>query len=291
MFVFKAAVVGAGTMGGQIAQTIAAAGFDVVLKDVKQEFVDAGLEEARNVTAGQVGRLVKKEKITQEQADEQVAEILGRIHGTTSYDGFGDVDFVIEAVPEKMQIKQSVFAELDEVTPGHAVLASNTSSLSITEMGEATSRPDKVCGFHFFYPASMMRLIEVIEGEDTSEETAQVAYNFAQQIRKQPIRCGEAPGFVVNRILNSATSEIWKAVADEGLDVKDVDKVIQESGTVPMGPFFLTDLLGLDTVLHVAEHLKESYGDRFYVMPQMKELVEAGNLGAKTGKGFYEHGN
>jgi 3-hydroxyacyl-CoA dehydrogenase len=291
MFVFKAAVVGAGTMGGEIAQVLASADVDVVLKDVDQKFVDTGLEKAKQVTEGQVGKLVKKEKITEEQGKEQIAAILGRITGTTEYEGFGDVDFVIEAVPERMKIKQAVFAELDDVTPGHAILASNTSSLSITEMGEATSRPDKVCGFHFFYPASMMRLIEVIEGEDTSEETAQVAYNFAQQIRKQPIRCGEAPGFVVNRILNSATSEIWKAVAEEGLDVKEVDKVIQESGATPMGPFFLTDLLGLDTVLHVAEHLQESYGDRFYVMPQMKELVEAGNLGAKTGKGFYEHGN
>jgi 3-hydroxyacyl-CoA dehydrogenase len=291
MFVFKAAVVGAGTMGGEIAQVLASADIDVVLKDVDQKFVDTGLEKAQEVTQGQLGRLVKKEKITQEQADAQAAEIVGRIHGTTEYEGFGDVDFVIEAVPERMKIKQAVFAELDEVTPGHAILASNTSSLSITEMGEATQRPDKVCGFHFFYPASMMRLIEVIEGDETSEETMQDAYNFAQQIRKQPIRCAEAPGFVVNRILNSATSEIWKAVAEEGLDVKDVDKVIQESGTVPMGPFFLTDLLGLDTVLHVAEHLQDSYGDRFYVMPQMKELVEAGNLGQKTGKGFYEHGN
>jgi 3-hydroxyacyl-CoA dehydrogenase len=291
MFVFKAAVVGAGTMGGEIAQVLASADVDVVLKDVDQKFVDQGLEKAKQVTEGQVGRLVKKEKITQEQGDEQVAAILGRIEGTTEYEGFGDVDFVIEAVPERMKIKQAVFAELDEVTPGHAILASNTSSLSITEMADATSRPDKVCGFHFFYPASMMRLIEVIEGDETSEETTQDAYNFAQQIRKQPIRCGEAPGFVVNRILNSATSEIWKAVAEEGLDVKEVDKVIQESGTVPMGPFFLTDLLGLDTVLHVAEHLQESYGDRFYVMPQMKELVEGGNLGQKTGKGFYEHGN
>jgi 3-hydroxyacyl-CoA dehydrogenase len=291
MFVFKAAVVGAGTMGGEIAQVLASADVDVVLKDVEQKFIDTGLEKAREVTNGQLGRLVKKEKITQEEADEQAAAILGRITGTTEYEGFGDVDFAIEAVPERMKIKQAVFAELDEVTPGHAILASNTSSLSITEMGEATTRPDKVCGFHFFYPASMMRLIEVIEGDETSEETMQVAYNFAQQIRKQPIRCGEAPGFVVNRILNSATSEIWKAVAEEGLDVKEVDKVIQESGTVPMGPFFLTDLLGLDTVLHVAEHLRESYGDRFYVMPQMKELVDAGNLGQKTGKGFYEHGN
>ena len=291
MFVFKAAVVGAGTMGGEIAQVLASADVDVVLKDVEQKFIDTGLEKAKEVTNGQLARLVKKEKITQEQADEQAAAILGRITGTTEYEGFGDVDFVIEAVPERMKIKQAVFAELDEVTPGHAILASNTSSLSVTEMGEATSRADKVCGFHFFYPASMMRLIEVIEGEDTSEETAQAAYNFAQQIRKQPIRCGEAPGFVVNRILNSATSEIWKAVSEEGLEVKDVDKAIQESGTVPMGPFFLTDMLGLDTVLHVAEHLHESYGDRFYVMPQMKELVDAGNLGAKTGKGFYEHGN
>jgi 3-hydroxyacyl-CoA dehydrogenase len=290
MFVFKAAVVGAGTMGGEIAQVLASADVDVVLKDVDQKFIDTGLEKAKEVTNGQLGRLVKKEKITQEQADEQAAAILGRITGTTEYEGFGDVDFVIEAVPERMKIKQAVFAELDEVTPGHAILASNTSSLSITEMGEATMRADKVCGFHFFYPASMMRLIEVIEGDETSEETMQVAYNFAQQIRKQPIRCGEAPGFVVNRILNSATSEIWKAVQEEGLDVKDVDKVIQESGTVPMGPFFLTDMLGLDTVLHVAEHLQESYGDRFYVMPQMKELVDAGNLGSKTGKGFYEHG-
>jgi 3-hydroxyacyl-CoA dehydrogenase len=291
MFVFKAAVVGAGTMGGEIAQVVASAGIPVVLKDVKQEFVDTGLEKARQVTEAQLGGLVKKEKITQEDADRQKEEILGRITGTTEYGAFGDVDFVIEAVPERMEIKQKVFSELDEVTPGHAILASNTSSLSVTEMAEATLRPEKVCGFHFFYPASMMRLIEVIEGEDTSEETMQAAFNFAQQIRKTPIRCGEAPGFVVNRILNSATSEIWKAVTDEGLDVKDVDKVIQESGTVPMGPFFLTDLLGLDTVLHVAEHLHESYGDRFYVMPQMKELVEGGNLGQKTGKGFYEHGN
>src|SRR3954454_8697940 len=163
MFVFTAAVVGAGTMGGEIAQTIASAGLPRVLKDVEQKFVDQGLAKAQEVTRGQLSGLVQKEKITQEDADRQLGEIIGRITGTTEYEGFGDVDFVIEAVPERMQIKQAVFAELDEVTPGHAILASNTSSLSITEMGEATSRPDKVCGSHFFYPASMMRLIEVIE--------------------------------------------------------------------------------------------------------------------------------
>jgi len=290
MYVFKAAVVGAGTMGGEIAQVVASAGIDVVLKDVEQKFVDQGLEKARQVTQTQLGGLVKKEKITQEDADRQAEEIVGRITGTTEYDAFGDVDFVIEAVPERMQIKQAVFAELDAVTPGHAILASNTSALSISEMGEATSRPDKVVGFHFFYPASMMRLIEVIEGDETSPETVQAAANFAQQIKKTAIKCGEAPGFVVNRILNSSVSEIWRVQEEEGIDVKELDKVIQESKTTPMGPFFLTDLLGLDTVLHVAEHLKESYGDRFYVHSGMKELVEAGNLGQKTGKGFYEHG-
>ena len=291
MYVFKAAVVGAGTMGGEIAQVIAAAGLDVVLKDVDKKFVDQGLEKAQQVTQGQLAGLVKKEKITQEQADRQQKEIVGRIGGTTGYEGFGDVDFVIEAVPEKMQIKQSVFEELDAVTPGHAILASNTSALSVSEMGEATSRPDKVCGFHFFYPASVMRLIEVIEGVETSEDTMQSALNFAQQIRKQPIRCAEAPGFVVNRILNSAVSEIWKVRDEEDIPVEEVDKLVTDSKAAPMGPFFLGDLLGLDTVLHVAIHLRESLGERFYVSPKMKELVEAGNLGQKTGKGFYEHGN
>ncbi len=158
-------------------------------------------------------------------------------------------------------------------------------------MAEATLRPDKVVGFHFFYPASMMRLIEVIEGEETSEETLQTATTFVQSLRKTAVRCGEVPGFVVNRILNSAASEVWRVTDEEGLSIEEVDNVIKESGTTPMGPYFLTDLLGLDTVLHVAEHLRESYGDRFYVSPKMQELVAAGNLGQKTGKGFYEHGN
>ncbi len=292
MFVFKAAVVGAGTMGGEIAQVCAAAGVDVVLKDVEQKFVDQGLEKAKEVTEGQLGKLVKKEKINQEQADQQASEILGRIDGTTTYENCGDVDFVIEAVPERMQIKHAVFAELDEVTPGHAIIASNTSALSISEMAEVTTRPDRVLGFHFFWPASVMRLIEVIEGDETSGETMQAGVNFAQQIRKTPIRCAEAPGFVVNRILNSGAAEIWRTQEDEGIDPQEIDKAVSESKALPMGPFFLADMVGLDTTLHTAEHLHESFGDeRFYVHKGMKELVEAGNLGQKTGKGFYEHGN
>ncbi len=283
MFVFKAAVVGAGTMGGEIAQVIANADIPVVLKDVDQKFVDTGLEKARSLWQSRVDA----GKMDSAELDRR----LGLITGTTEYEGFGDVDFVIEAVPERMEIKQAVFSELDGATPGHAILASNTSSLSITEMGEATSRPDKVVGFHFFYPASVMRLIEVIEGDDTSSETSAAAVNFAQAIRKMPIRCGEAPGFVVNRILNSSVSELWRFQEESGTDIKELDRVVAESKAAPMGPFFLTDLLGLDTVLHVAEHLRDSYGDRFFVHRQMQELVAAGDLGAKTGKGFYEHGS
>jgi enoyl-CoA hydratase/3-hydroxyacyl-CoA dehydrogenase len=289
MFVFKAAVLGAGTMGGQIAQTIAAAGIPVVMKDISPELVHAGLEEARNVTSGQINKLAQKGKITEQQASQQIEEIVGRIHGSTSYEGFGDVDFVIEAVPEKMAIKQAVFAELDAATPGHAILASNTSSLSITEIGEATLRPDKVVGFHYFYPASVMPLIEIVEGEETSAETVAAALTFAQAIRKQPIACAEVPGFVVNRILNSGTSEIWREQEQKKLSIKAIDEGVGAAGVIPMGPYFLVNLLGLDTVLHVAEHLADSYGsERFYVPKGMQKLVAEGKLGAKSGgDGFY----
>jgi 3-hydroxyacyl-CoA dehydrogenase len=281
MFVFKAAVVGAGTMGGEIAQVIANAEIPVVLADVEERLVEAGLEKARSLWQSRVdaGKMEASE----------LERKLALITGTTGYGEFGDVDFALEAVPERMEVKQEVFAELDVATPGHAILASNTSSLSVTEMGEATGRPEKVVGFHFFYPASVMRLVEVIEGDDTAPETVQAASNFAQRIRKTPIRCAEAPGFVVNRILNSSVSELWRFQEESGLDVEELDRIVAESKAAPMGPFYLTDLLGLDTVLRVAEHLRESYGERFFVHGQMRELVAAGQLGAKTGKGFYEH--
>jgi 3-hydroxyacyl-CoA dehydrogenase len=283
MFVFKAAVVGAGTMGGEIAHVIASADIPVVLKDVDER-------------AGQQG-LQKAQALWQAQADEgkldasELERKLGLITVATAYDDFGDVDFVIEAVPERMEIKRAVFSELDEATPGHAILASNTSSLSITEMGEVTGRPEQVVGFHFFYPASVARLVEVVEGEDTSEETAQSASTFAQAIRKVPIRCAEVPGFVVNRILNAAVSELWRFQEESGIDVKELDALIADPDAGRYGPFLVADLLGLDTVVHVAEHLNDCYGDRFYVHRGMRALTEEGNLGAKTGKGFYEHGH
>jgi enoyl-CoA hydratase/3-hydroxyacyl-CoA dehydrogenase len=282
MFVFRAAVVGAGTMGGEIAQTIASAGIPVVLKDVEQKFVEVGLEKARSLWQARV-----------EQGKLDPAELerrLALITGATDYDGFGEVDFVVEAVPERMQIKQAVFAELDAATPGHAVLASNTSSLSITEIGEATLRPDKVVGFHYFYPASIMPLIEIVEGEETSAETVSAAVTFAQAIRKQPITCAEVPGFVVNRILNSSSAEVWREQEEKGLSIKQIDEGLGSAGILPLGPYTLINLLGLDTVLHVAEHLVESYGEeRFFVPKGMQKLVAEGKLGAKTGgDGFYD---
>ena len=289
MFVFKAGVVGAGVMGGEIAQVIAAAGTPVVLKDVDQQFVDAGLKKAREITERQVAKLVEKGKISEEEASGQAEQTLSLITGTTSYDEFGGVDFVIEAVPEQMEIKYSVFEELDAATPGHTILASNTSGLSITEIGDATDRRDKVVGFHFFWPASYMRLIEVIEGEDTSPETVQAAANFAQAIRKMPVRCRECPGFVVNRILVSTASEIWRYQDETGIDVEELDRFITEKAQMPMGPFRVADMSGLDTVVKVARDMQEAYGDRFYVHRGMEERVARGDLGAKSGRGFYEH--
>src|SRR5919108_4205805 len=278
MFVFKAGVVGAGVMGGEIAQVIAAAGTPVVLKDVDRKFVDAGLQKAREVTSGQVARLVEKGRASQEEADAQLERTLSLISGTTSYDEFGDVDFVIEAVPERMEIKHAVFEELDAATPGHAILASNTSGLSITEIGEVTNRPDKVVGFHFFWPASYMRLVEVIESDDTSPETAQATANFAQQIKKMPVRCGECPGFVVNRILISMASEFWRYQDESGVPVEAIDQAIADSKIAPMGPFRLADMTGLDTTVKVAKDMREAYGERMYVHRRMEELVEQGFL-------------
>jgi enoyl-CoA hydratase/3-hydroxyacyl-CoA dehydrogenase len=291
MFVSKAAVLGGGTMGGEIAQVIAAADIPVIVKDIDQKFVDAALDKSREVTKSQLDKLVSKEKIDQKAADARLDEVMGLITGATDYSGFGDVDIVIEAVPEKMEIKKAVYAELDEATPGHAILASNTSSLSITEMGRETLRPGKVVGFHFFYPASIMPLVEIIAGSDTSRETITTAFNFAQAIKKQGITCKEVPGFVVNRILNSAAGEVWRQQEEKSLSIKKIDEGVAAANVSPMGPFVLIDMLGLDTVLHVAEYLNESYGDSFYVHKGMQKLVKDGKLGAKSGgEGFYKDG-
>ena len=203
-----------------------------------------------------------------------------------AYEGFGDVDLVIEAVDEDMELKHQVFADLDACTPGHAVLASSTSVLSVTEIGEITLRPHQVVGMHFVGP----RAVEIVEGDDTLPETLQAAANFAQQIRKVPVRCGECPGFVVNRILISLASEMWRYQDESGVPIEAIDEYVQANRLAPMGPFYLADMSGLDTALKVAKDMVDAYGDRFYVHEGMRRLVEEGHLGQKTGKGFYEHG-
>ena len=291
MFVFRAAVVGAGTMGGEIAQAIASANVPVVLRDVDRGPLDQGLAAARRASERQLRGLVKRERMTEAEAAEELEAIMGRIEATTGYDGFGGVDLAIEAVPERMDVKHEVFAELDAATPGHAILASNTSGLSISELAAATTRPDRVIGMHFFLPASVMRLVEVVEGEATSEETVQAVVGFAQQIRKQPIRCLDQAGFVVNRILAAGLGELWRAQSEDGLSFERVDAAVRDAKAAPMGPFELSDWIGLDTLLHLAEHLRESYGERFHVSNELSERVAAGDLGRKTGRGFYEHGD
>jgi 3-hydroxyacyl-CoA dehydrogenase len=282
VLVFKAAVVGAGTMGGEIAQAVASAGIPIVLKDVDQTFVDTGLARAKSLW----DRQVAKGKLEPAEAE----RLYGLIEGTTTYEGFGDVDFVIEAVPERIDLKQRVFAELDAVTPGHAILASNTSALAISEIGDATLRPEKVVGFHFFYPASVMRLLEVVEGEYTSAETLTAALSFAQRIRKLPIRAGELPGFVVNRILSAGFSEIWRYQHETGASLEEIDAELPAAKVMPAGPFGLMDMLGLDTVLHVADFMEENYGEKFFVHPLLRAHVQNGDLGRKTGRGYYAHG-
>jgi 3-hydroxyacyl-CoA dehydrogenase len=281
MYIFKCAVVGAGAMGGEIAQVISWAGLPVLLKDVDQKALDHGIATARAVYE----RRVKAGKLTQSEMDEKMALITP----TLAYDEFGDVDFVIEAVPEKLPVKHAVFAELDKVCQSTAILASNTSALSITALGAATKRPGQVVGFHFFNPASVMKLIEVVAGQQTSKDTMDTAVSFAEELRKIPVKVKECAGFVVNRILMASMVEIIKAREELGVDHETVDKIVVQRGGVPMGPFLLGDMLGLDIAADVASTLEKAYGPRFAAPPELKQLVAAGNLGVKTGKGFYTH--
>ena len=257
MFVFKAAVVGAGTMGGQIAQTIAAAGIPVVLKDVKpgarRRRADRGPQRHRRARSAAWSRRGSSPRSRPTRRSTRSSAASTARRPTT---GFGDVDFVIEAVPERMEIKQAVFAELDAVTPGHAILASNTSSLSITEIGEATLRPDKVVGFHYFYPASVMPLIEIVQGDDTSDETVPGGGQLRPGDQEAADHLRRGPGLrrqphpQLRRSARSGAPRRSRACRS-----RRSTRRVGAANVVPMGPFLLIDLLGLDTVLHVAEHL------------------------------------
>ncbi len=280
MYIFKAAVVGAGTMGGEIAQVITFSGLPVVLKDIDQEMLDTGLAKARSIYQ----RRVDKGKMSASEMESK----LDLITPTLTYDEFEDVDIVIEAVPEKMGIKQAVLKELEEACPEQTIFASNTSALSISEMGAATGKPHKVIGMHFFNPASVMKLVEVIPGLDTGQETIDDVVMFTESLRKLPVVVQECPGFLVNRLLMPYLNEATKALGEGAASATDIDQAIVEWG-MPMGPFTLMDMLGLDVCAHVGEYLYSEYGERMSPAPLFTKLVEAGRLGQKSGAGFYDY--
>ncbi|MGP3666864.1 MAG: 3-hydroxyacyl-CoA dehydrogenase family protein [Candidatus Bathyarchaeota archaeon] len=279
----KICVVGAGVMGSGIAQICAQAGFEVNLYDIKQEFVEKGLNNIK----GNLKRSVEKGRISQEEAD----KILGKIVTTINLkEVVKDVDFVIEAAPENMEVKRQVFKDLDNFSPKHAILASNTSSLSITEIASVTSRPDKVVGMHFFNPAPIMKLVEVVKGQLTSEETVTIVKDLAKKLGKTPVECKDSPGFIANRIcipmINEAIIVLQEGVASK----EDIDLAVKLGYNHPMGPLELADLIGLDTLLAIMETYYKEFNDPKYKPALLlKQMVRAGLLGRKTGKGFYQY--
>ena len=278
----KIFVLGAGTMGAGIAQTFAAKGYEVILRDIKDEFVDRGLAGINK----NLSRLVSKEKITEEKKE----EILSRLTGTTDMSLAADCDLVIEAAVENMQIKKQIFAELDEICKEDTILATNTSSLSITEVAAATKRPHKVIGMHFFNPAPVMKLVEVIKGMATSQETFDSVKEISVNIGKDPVEVAEAPGFVVNRILIPMINEAFGIMAEGIASPEDIDKSMMLGANHPMGPLALGDLVGLDVCLAIMDVLYNETGDTKYrAHSLLRKYVRAGWLGRKTKRGVYEY--
>ncbi len=278
----KVCVLGAGTMGAGIAQTFATKGFEVVLRDIKDEFVERGL----NTINKNLSRLVSKEKITEETKN----EILTRITGTVDLNEAADCDLVVEAAVEIMKIKKEIFVDLDNICKPEAILASNTSSLSITEVAAATKRPDKVIGMHFFNPAPVMKLIEVIKGMATSEETFEAVKAISVELGKEPVEVKEAPGFVVNRILIPMINEAIGIFSEGIASAEDIDTAMKLGANHPMGPLALGDLIGLDVCLAIMDVLFNETGDTKYrANPLLRKYVRAGWLGRKSKKGFFEY--
>lgn len=282
MKINKIGVVGAGTMGNGIAHVCALSGFDVVLTDVSQEILDGAMEKIKK----NLGRQVKKEKISQGDMD----AALKRITTATELDAFKDADLVVEAVIEDLKTKREIFEKLDATCKKDCILSSNTSSISISDIAQATKRPEKVLGMHFMNPVPMMVLVELVRGKSTSEETINTAYQIAEKLGKTPVLVNDSPGFVANRILMPMINEaVW--CLNEGVaKAEDVDAVMKLGMNHPMGPLALADLIGLDVCKSILDVMHEGFSDKKYApCPLLSKKVAEGNLGRKTGKGFYEY--
>ena len=278
----KIFVLGAGTMGSGIVQAFAQKGYEVIVRDIKDELVQSGIVRINNG----LSKLVSKGKMTEETKE----DILSRISGTTDMNLAADCDLVVEAAIENMKIKKEIFAELDKICKPETILASNTSSLSITEVASATNRPEKVIGIHFFNPAPVMKLVEIIRGMATSQETFDAVKELSVAIGKEPVEVEEAPGFVVNRILIPMINEA-SFIFQEGIaSVEDIDTAMKYGANHPMGPLALGDLIGLDVCLAIMDVLYNETGDTKYRSSSiLRKYVRAGWLGRKSGRGFYNY--
>lgn len=282
MEIKKIMVVGSGQMGSGIAQVMAQNGYDVILNDIKEEFVQKGLDKISK----QLDRDVQKQRRTEEEKQ----EILNRFTLSTDYKDAADVQLVIEAATENKKIKLDIFKQLGEIAPAETILASNTSSLSITEIARATNRPDKVIGMHFFNPVPVMKLVEVNRALTTSTETADIIQELSRKVGKTAIDVKDSPGFAVNRILIPMINEAIFTVFEGVASAEEVDEAMKLGANHPMGPIALADYIGLDVCLAIMEVLYEGFNDpKYRPCPLLKKYVEAGRLGKKTGQGFYTY--